>query len=140
MNDLEKMKIEELRNEGYGYTRVARILGLNENSVKTYCKRHGLGGNLSKQATVKESRGHKCYFCGVAVVQQKGRKPKKFCSDRCRNKWWNSHMELVNKKAYHEHECAYCKKTFTVYGKTDRKYCCHECYIEDRFGGKRNGL
>ena len=33
--------------------------------------------------------------------------------------------------------CPVCKKTFTVYGNANRKYCSHECYIEDRFGGGR---
>lgn len=33
--------------------------------------------------------------------------------------------------------CPVCKKPFTVYGNANRKYCSHECYIEDRFGGGR---
>lgn len=53
-------------------------------------------------------------------------------------KWWNEHLDRVDKKANYEFVCAYCKKPFTAYGNAHRKYCCHECYIEDRFGGSGN--
>lgn len=29
-----------------------------------------------------------------------------------------------------------CKKKFTAYGNSNRKYCSHECCINDRFGGE----
>lgn len=35
---------------------------------------------------------HHCLCCGKEVVQPGGRKEKKFCSDKCRNKWWNSNL------------------------------------------------
>lgn len=72
-----------------------------------------------------------------AVPQTAGRKEKKFCSDRCRMKWWNSHLDQVQRKANYDFVCPVCKKPFTVYGNANRKYCSHECYIEDRFGGGR---
>lgn len=76
-----------------------------------------------------------CLSCGVTLVILPGRKRKKFCSDACRMKWWNSHKYLIKKKAVYEFTCAYCKKPFTAYGNAGRKYCSHKCYIEDRFGG-----
>ena len=45
-------------------------------------------------------------------------------------------MDLVNRKANYECTCEKCGKKFISYGNKDRKYCCHECYIEDRFGGE----
>ena len=77
--------------------------------------------------------GH-CQFCGIKVLQNPGRKQKKFCSDKCRNLWWNSHLDLVNRKAMHECVCLPCKKQFISYGDKNRKYCCHECYVAERFG------
>jgi len=71
-------------------------------------------------------------------MQTEGRKEKKFCSDRCRNKWWNSHLSEVKRKAMYEYTCPNCKKTFMAYGNRNRKYCSHECYINDRFGGDGN--
>lgn len=78
---------------------------------------------------------HHCLCCGKEVVQPRGRKEKKFCSDKCRNKWWNSNLDKVNRKANYEFICPHCKKLFSAYGNKNRKYCSHACYIEDRFGG-----
>lgn len=78
---------------------------------------------------------HYCLCCGKEVVQPGGRKEKKFYSDKCRNKWWNSNLNKVNRKAIYEFICPHCKKPFSAYGNKNRKYCSHACYIEDRFGG-----
>lgn len=51
-----------------------------------------------------------------------------------RQSWWNAHPELVNRKAVYEFTCAYCGKRFSAYGNAHRKYCCHDCYIEGRYG------
>jgi len=75
-----------------------------------------------------------CKECGVPVEQTPGRKIKMFCSDRCRSKWWNMHLNEVDRKAYTDHVCANCGKPFRSYANRNRKYCCHECYIEARFG------
>ena len=44
MNDMQRQQIKELRETGHSYGRIAQRLGLSENTIKTYCKRHGLGG------------------------------------------------------------------------------------------------
>ena len=135
MTEQEKNMIAAYREEGLSYTAISNIMDLSVNSIKTYCRRHALGGvRISMQKDNKESSGCEC--CGRDVKQLTGRKKKRFCSDRCRNKWWNSHLDLVKRKANYEYECPACHKTFVVYGNASRKYCSHECYIEDRFGGK----
>ena len=133
MTDTQKKEIGNLREAGYGYKKIAEQMGLSENTVKTYCRRHGLGGNRATKVNA-ENKGV-CLSCGLLVEQKPGRKEKKFCSDKCRNKWWNAHLDLVKRKAVYEYECPHCKKTFTAYGNAHRKYCSHECYIADRFGG-----
>ena len=45
-------------------------------------------------------------------------------------------MTMVKRKAIYEYTCPTCGSAFTAYGNSHRKYCCHECYIADRFGGK----
>lgn len=135
MTDAQKIQISNLRAEGFGYKRIAEQMGISENTIKTYCRRNGLGG---KAATEEQADKHVCLYCGVEVEQNPGRKEKKFCSDKCRNKWWNEHLDGVNRKAMYEYECPHCKKLFTVYGNSHRKYCSHECYIADRFGGGSN--
>ena len=133
MTDAQRIQIRNLRAAGLGYKKIAEQMELSENTVKTYCRRHGLGGATALQG--ERTDKHLCLCCGVEVVQNPGRKAKKFCSDRCRNKWWNAHLDKVNRKAVYEYQCPYCKKTFTAYGNANRKYCSHECYIADRFGG-----
>lgn len=133
MTDAQKKKIGNLREAGLGYKKIAEQMGISENTVKTYCRRHGFGGNRATKL-IDRNKGT-CLCCGTLVEQKPGRKEKKFCSDKCRNKWWNSHLNLVNRKAVYEYECPHCKKIFTAYGNAHRKYCSHECYIADRFGG-----
>lgn len=133
MNDTQRLQIQKLRANGYSYGRISEALGISTNTIKTYCKRHGLGGVAAAAPISKDT--HFCLCCGTPIVQVLGRKEKRFCSDRCRNKWWNSHLDEVKRKANYEYTCPFCKKLFTAYGNKSRKYCSHECYIEDRFGG-----
>ena len=46
---------------------------------------------------------------------------KKFCSDRCRLKWWNAHMGRLNKKTIYTYICLNCGSEFKVYGNQHRK-------------------
>lgn len=136
MTNSEKEKIRELRMQGLGYGTVAKEMGMNLNTVKAYCRRHGPfekkeAAPVEKQDTVTGRTT--CKNCGTKIMQIKGRKEKKFCCDRCRNKWWNAHLDQVQRKSYYEIKCKNCGKIFTFYGDGRRKYCCHACYIEDRF-------
>ena len=130
MTTEEKAKIADLRCNGYGYKKIAQAIGVSVDTVKSYCRRNGLNGVRTIETV--------CPCCGKTLINVPGKKAKKFCSDRCRNKWWNSHLDQVKRKAIYEFICPNCKKPFTAYGNANRKYCCHECYIEDRFGGGHN--
>ena len=135
MTDAQRTAIAEYRGKGYGYKKISQLMGISENTVKTYCRRNGLGGTA---VLVKNADGESaCKCCGAPLIQIPGRKTRKFCSDRCRNRWWNAHLDLVKRKANYEFICPTCGKPFTAYGNAHRKYCSHECYIEDRFGGGR---
>ena len=134
MTNTEKVRIEEMRRAGMGYSRIAKALGLSDNTIKSYCRRNNLTGIYeAPQPTTDGTR--LCQCCGKEIPQITGRKEKKFCSDSCRTKWWNSHLDQVMRKAVYEFTCAYCHKPFTAYGNSHRKYCSHRCYLADRFGG-----
>ena len=122
-------KIEEMRLKGQGYVVIARETGIPENTVKSYCRRHPLF-----EKSPEEVSGI-CACCGKPVEQNPHRKTKRFCSDACRMKWWNSHADKVQRKAMYEFTCPECGKKFRAYGNRNRKYCSHACYIKDRFGG-----
>ena len=132
MTEKEKAAVAEYRRSGCGYKKISQLTGVNENTVKTWCRRNGLTGVA---ANTSEDT---CKCCGAPIEQTPKKKKRVFCSDRCRNKWWNSHLDLVKRRAHYEFTCASCGKTFTVYGNANRKYCSHNCYIEDRFGGTRH--
>jgi endogenous inhibitor of DNA gyrase (YacG/DUF329 family) len=139
MTEEQKLQIAKLRANGYGYLRVAQVLGVSENTVKSFCRRNNLTGKATVEASKKQIPAddgkHLCMCCGLSVEQNPGRKEKKFCSDKCRMKWWNKNLDKVKHKAVYEYICPHCGKSFTVYGNSYRKYCSHECYVAARFGG-----
>ncbi len=139
MTKEQKLQIAKLRAEGYGYIKVAQVLGISENTVKSFCRRNNLTGkataDIPKTLVQVADAIYYCKQCGVSVEQKQGRKEKKFCSDKCRMEWWNNNLDKVKRNAVYEFTCPHCKKQFKVYGNSRRKYCCHECYVADRFGG-----
>ena len=93
MRENQKQQIITMRRDGAGYGRIAAKLSISINTVKSFCRRHSLAAKPSASV---------CEQCGRLVEQNPGRKQKRFCSDSCRNKWWNAHLELVKRKAgYH---------------------------------------
>lgn len=131
MTDDEKRQITVLRRDGLGYGKIAQQTGVSMNTVKSFCRRNNLTFSTDGKSV--------CECCGKSIVQVAGRKQKRFCSDQCRNKWWNGHLNLVKRKAVYTFTCPNCGKVFKVYGNSQRKFCCHACYIAYRFGGGRNG-
>ena len=121
MTDQQKKELIDLRAKGYGYKKISQMLGISENTVSSYCQR-----NL---VSIKN-----CKNCGTVMKKSKGVKPKKFCCDKCRNEWWNKHLDEVNRKANHELVCQCCGQSFTSYGNSKRKYCSRACYYSSRFG------
>ena len=132
MTDFQAKQIRELRLRGAGYKSIASAVGLSRDTVRNYCKSHGLDGYASALVlNVKEQieSGTACLCCGK----------RKFCSDKCRREWWAAHPEAIKRKetAYYEATCACCGKTFRSYGNKNRRYCSHACYVQDRFWRKK---
>ena len=122
---MTKQEIETLnlmRSHDKSAADIAIALGLSVNTVRSYIRRH------PPKDTVEVG----CRQCGKPVMQHKGRKAKYFCSDRCRNAWWNAHPEKVQRKAYYRLACRFCGKEFVSYGNKNRKYCSRLCYADAR--------
>lgn len=122
---MTKQEIETLnlmRSHDKSAADIAIALGLSVNTVRSYIRRH----------PPKDAVQVGCRQCGKPVLQAKGRKAKYFCSDRCRNAWWNTHPEKVQRKAYYRLTCQFCGKEFVSYGNKNRKYCSRLCYADAR--------
>lgn len=111
-----------MRSRGKTAMDIALTLQISVNTVRSYIRRHPLEDAVRVE----------CRQCGKLILQVKGRKAKYFCSDKCRNAWWNAHPEKVQRKAYYRLTCAYCGKEFESYGNRNRKYCSRACYADAR--------
>ena len=117
-----KDKVLELKNKGFSYKAISDQLGIPVSTAKTYLRRE------------KSAEGNTCKHCGAELINVKGKKNKKFCSDKCRMAWWYKNQHMMNKKSAYEVVCVCCKKKFNFYGYKNRKYCSRECYLRDKYG------
>lgn len=79
MKKKETEKITQMRLSGLPPSKIAAEMGMSVNTIKSHIRRHPI---IPPEP--------KCLWCGVPVVQSEGRKQKKFCSDRCRMRYWNN--------------------------------------------------
>ena len=123
-----KILVLKLREQGLGYKRISAETGLTLGAVRNTCRM------AEKNVTSNENV---CLCCGKKLTASEGRgRTKKFCSDRCRNQFWRQHLDEKkgNSKSVYTKTCAYCGKTFEVYGHKAQKYCCYEHSVKDRYG------
>ena len=60
MTDEQKKQIVSLRSRGVSYTDIASNLQLSRDTVKSYCRRHG----VSTVECTEKSTSNCCEFCG----------------------------------------------------------------------------
>lgn len=135
----EKIDQDAIRREqaklmcsnGLGYAKIIAATGLSKGVVRNFCT-----GLTEKEEAVGD-QGLKCTFCGADIEQHTGAgRPRKFCSDYCRRQYWRLHRQeqRKNPKILFTKTCRYCGKSFEIYGKNDRKYCCRDHYLKHYFG------
>ena len=126
MTTAQKERIEYLRQSGESYSAIAAELDISVNTIKSYCRRN----NIS--STADSTASDLCTNCGSALTHIKGSKKKRFCSDKCRMAWWNSHPHAVKRKAVYHFICPNCGSAFESYGNAHRKYCSRTCAASAR--------
>ncbi len=140
MTHEEKRLIGQMRAAGQSYIRIAKELDISINSVKSYCRRHGLGADTAMQETQPvqaepsppQSEATACEQCGSPVRQVAGRKKRRFCSDACRQAWWTTHRGEMSRRAMHHFVCEYCGMQFSRYGVAERRFCSKACAAHAR--------
>lgn len=137
MTDQNKADIKRLRVVGNSYTQIAEILHLSRNTVKSICQRNAFLPGMILGASYESGC---CPQCGALIVQVRGQKRKNFCSAVCRRAWWKVHRENGRKKTAIQVRCTFCGRMFEDYTRNHRKYCCHVCYIQDRFKKKESDV
>jgi uncharacterized protein with PIN domain len=132
MTEKQKTQIKELRQQGCGYIKIAQILGISDNTVKSFCRRNNLTEVKTKKTKINKSV---CRQCGEVIIQTGSKKPKSFCCDDCRKKYWKENQSKINRKTAIKYVCTVCNKTFVDYARNERKYCSFDCYVADRYKG-----
>ncbi len=128
----EKERIHKMRNNGSTFAQIAEVLGKSVGTIKSYCSRNNISiGDI--EFYTDEDNIH-CMQCGNKLIHTPKRKAKRFCSDICRHAWWNNNRNKIIKKTAVKSACVYCDAPFESYDNENRKYCSHNCYINDRFG------
>lgn len=131
MTKEEKDLVIQLRGQKQSYNAIAEMLGISVNTVSSFCRRNKLDGSCKN---IKSTDF--CKNCGRPIKSKPGHRPKQFCSDACRQAWWNTHQDQVQRSAVYTFTCASCGREFTAYGNLHRKYCSHACYIDGRYRRK----
>lgn len=127
MTEKQKTKIITMRKNGSTYSDIAAQLNLSVGTVKSFCSRNS---TISLQS--------RCKYCGNELNNTPGHRQKSYCSDRCRQRYWQEHSQHRGGSAIELCVCPVCGKSFFDYRKHHRKYCSHACYIADRYGKDDN--
>lgn len=124
MTNEQREMIIAMRHKQLSYTTISKEMGLSVNTVKSFCRRHGMVAEKVKTDVPR------CKNCGGIINNNFCVKPRLFCSDHCKQTWWNKHRhERVSEKIV-SHVCRTCGKTFNDYSGANRKYCSQACYWE----------
>lgn len=135
---LQKEQAKILRARGMSLGKTASWTGLTKNVVSKLCKDiHPVEEAVDLEEKMRG--GIACMYCGADLPHQEGVGRKAhYCGNDCRREYWRIHRAEVQKrsKSIYTHTCAYCGKTFEVYGTRERKYCNRHCFMLHRNGHK----
>lgn len=150
--DPERERVRELRLSGLGYEAIAEKMGLSIFAVLDYCVELGIPGEgeiylsvpgLTERGTafhkMSSSCGRVCQQCGAQILQGTMGRPRRFCSNECKNTYWNS-LRVKRKRSGRLAICKNCGAPFRAVNesKAPRLFCCRKCYFDYRYRRDEN--
>ena len=82
MTNEQRIRIRELRAQGFGYTSIAKAVGLSKDSVKAFCRNHGLAGIKAEYQITAEGRTA-TYTTTITVLDYAVPSIRQFSAERC---------------------------------------------------------
>jgi DNA invertase Pin-like site-specific DNA recombinase len=128
LTEKQMTEIRSLRRDGMSYAKIGEKLNLPRGQVRSFC----LSRTSENEAAVQEDgEPVRCKTCGKELEHTPGFRKKIFCSDGCRQDWWNRYAKIQAGEGWATNEviCQNCGEKFVTYG-TKRKYCSRKCYTE----------
>lgn len=110
MNIKQKVQVEKLKSKGYSFQKISDEMNISVGSIKSYFSR-------------KDSRQN-CNCCG-AELTGKVKRYRRFCSDKCRMKWWHDNKDISSTTI--SRVCPICNRTFISYPSKKQTYCSKQC-------------
>lgn len=147
--DPQRERVREMRMAGEECKAIAGRMGIPEGQVIVYCIQLGLpvsgpcrtmGLPAEDEAWLKyrrgEPEGRKCPVCGRVLEQPYRGRRRKFCSQRCKDKFWNDRQKGRQEELGREAVCENCGKKFIAVNEKngERRFCGRDCYFEFRYG------
>ncbi len=120
MTNEQKSIIRKMRIQNETYAAISSAVGIPIGTIKSYCHRH----NPTSQTAIATV----CKNCGTNIKYKPKAKPRLFCCNQCRQKWWNAHRASRQSEKMQSYTCAICGKEFVDYIEANRKYCSQICY------------
>lgn len=120
MTKEEKLLIIKLRKEGYGYKKIAgEIPTVPMSTIRYLCSKTNEDEIISF-----------CECCGKEINVAPKKKKARFCSDKCRFKWWQDYRKNHQVKGMIKVKCESCGVEFITYPSKKRHYCSRDCYLK----------
>ena len=127
MTTEEATKIMKMHKDGKGYKTISKELNIPVPSIVSFIKRH------------QNDKGKAwCAFCGEEMKPQVGNRIKRFCSDKCRSKYWNHRKRIEGRKSSIKRICECCGLPFIDFQNRGRRFCSRSCYLRKRYSNETN--
>ncbi len=126
MDENLKNSLLNMKESGLSYSQISASTGLSINTIKSCLRRNA----------VATEKNNVCKNCGENLGEQPRNGMKKFCSEKCKCKWWGKNM-LNNRKHLIMRVCEQCGKSFRCFDRKNRKFCSRKCYANYRFKNQK---